>query len=273
MMCIHNSALSTPKRQLFYSGPNATLQVPPIAGATEERRLLAVACKRLFGPHRGLGPWETVHDTLASLASAYLLDHFVRQNQEGRGYRDPEGLRGLEVDDKRKLRGLLDRQVSRRGALQDLGHVGGGVPVHVRSVRAVGHQAACLDPHPGWEHRRQPVLRRQGDDTVAVEAEQRGPQDHEGFGSFLGGGRKGAGVIVGRRVAQLERLELHSEHLCRPFRCAELVGGNRVPEHGYAGDLGEGFLEEFEAFAGDLDLLEEQTRNLPAWPRQPRNVP
>jgi hypothetical protein len=29
--------------------PNATLQAPPMAEATEERRLLAVACKRLFG--------------------------------------------------------------------------------------------------------------------------------------------------------------------------------------------------------------------------------
>jgi hypothetical protein len=28
---------------------NAALQAPPIAGATQERRLLAVACKRLFG--------------------------------------------------------------------------------------------------------------------------------------------------------------------------------------------------------------------------------
>jgi hypothetical protein len=29
--------------------PNAALQAPPIAAATQERRLLAVACKRLFG--------------------------------------------------------------------------------------------------------------------------------------------------------------------------------------------------------------------------------
>src|SRR5262249_46330365 len=36
---------------------------------------------------------------------------------------------------------------------------------------------------------------------------------------------------------------------------------------------GERVLEEFEAFAGDLDLLEEQSRDLPAWPLQPRNVP
>ena len=31
------------------AGPNATLQAPPIAEARNERRLLAVACKRLLG--------------------------------------------------------------------------------------------------------------------------------------------------------------------------------------------------------------------------------
>jgi hypothetical protein len=30
--------------------PNATLQAPPMAEATQERRLLTVACKRLLGP-------------------------------------------------------------------------------------------------------------------------------------------------------------------------------------------------------------------------------
>src|SRR5713101_2451170 len=36
-------------RSLVGCSPNATLQAPPIAAARDERRLSAVACKRLFG--------------------------------------------------------------------------------------------------------------------------------------------------------------------------------------------------------------------------------
>ena len=39
-------------RSLVGCSPNATLQAPPIAEARNERRLLAVACKRLLGAAR-----------------------------------------------------------------------------------------------------------------------------------------------------------------------------------------------------------------------------
>jgi hypothetical protein len=53
---------------------------------------------------------------------ALLLDHLVRLEQERRGYRDPEGLGGLEVDDQLVLHGLLHGQLRGLGALQDLVH-------------------------------------------------------------------------------------------------------------------------------------------------------
>ena len=74
---------------------------------------MAVACKRLFGPHQGLGPWETDPDPWACLAYASLLDHFVRLEQDDRGNGEAEGLGGLQVDDQLKLHGLLDRQGTR----------------------------------------------------------------------------------------------------------------------------------------------------------------
>src|SRR5207248_6073027 len=46
------------------------LQAPPIAGA--KRRLLAVACKRLFGTHQDLGPWEMVPDPNGTALSILL---------------------------------------------------------------------------------------------------------------------------------------------------------------------------------------------------------
>jgi hypothetical protein len=36
--------------------PNATLQAPPMAAATQERRLLAVACRPMLGPDRSPCP-------------------------------------------------------------------------------------------------------------------------------------------------------------------------------------------------------------------------
>ena len=46
-----------------------------------------------------------------------LLDHLIRSPQRGVRDRQPECLRGLEVDDQVELGGLLYRQVARLGTL------------------------------------------------------------------------------------------------------------------------------------------------------------
>jgi len=61
--------------------------------------------------------WEHQSSWLTSSAN-----HLVRQHEEGRGNGETEGLGGLEVDDELKLCGLLDRQIGRLGALEDLVH-------------------------------------------------------------------------------------------------------------------------------------------------------
>ena len=52
-----------------------------------------------------------------------LLDYLIGSQQERRRNRQPEHLRGLEVDHQLKLGGLLDREFSGLSALQDLVHV------------------------------------------------------------------------------------------------------------------------------------------------------
>jgi hypothetical protein len=49
-----------------------------------------------------------------------LLDHVIRPLQERRRDREVEGLGGPGVDHEVELRGLLDWQVGRLGAIQDL---------------------------------------------------------------------------------------------------------------------------------------------------------
>src|SRR5262249_48196641 len=51
------------------------------------------------------------------------LDHLVRPRQHRRRDREPEGLGGLEIDDKLEFRGLLDGQIAWLGPLQNLVHV------------------------------------------------------------------------------------------------------------------------------------------------------
>src|SRR6266567_1043881 len=67
------------------------------------------------------------HDSLG--ISALSGSWESRLEGAGRGHRDPERLRGLEVEHQREFRGLLYGQVPRCGTVQDLVHVrGGAVP-------------------------------------------------------------------------------------------------------------------------------------------------
>src|SRR5438046_2762418 len=71
---------------------------------------------------------------------ALLLDHLIRQDEERRGERDPEGVGRLQVEDQLELGGLLHRQVRRFGTLEDFVHVVSDVPPRIYSVHIVGHQ-------------------------------------------------------------------------------------------------------------------------------------
>jgi hypothetical protein len=53
---------------------------------------------------------------------ASLADHLVRQEQNGRRKREPQGCRGLEVDDEMEPHDLLDRQVGWLGPFENLVH-------------------------------------------------------------------------------------------------------------------------------------------------------
>src|SRR5437773_2482398 len=77
-----------------------------------------------------------------------LLDDLIRPQQQGPGDGKAERVRSLEVDHQLELRGLLDGQIPRLGALQDLVDVGGGTVEQVWKIWAIRHQAAGIHPHP-----------------------------------------------------------------------------------------------------------------------------
>jgi hypothetical protein len=65
------------------------------------------------------------NQSLPGGVTAFSLDHLVGAQQERLRNGEPERLGGLEIDGQIELRGLLHRQVSRLGALQDLVHIDG----------------------------------------------------------------------------------------------------------------------------------------------------
>ncbi len=57
-------------------------------------------------------------------------------------HRKPERLRGLEVDDQLEPRRLLDRQISRLGAFEDLSGVNAGLAKDSGKARSIADQTA-----------------------------------------------------------------------------------------------------------------------------------
>src|SRR5215813_15315028 len=92
---------------------------------------------------------------------ACSFDDFVGAGEHREWQNETQRLGGVEIDDQLELRRLPDRDIGRLGALQYFVYVSCGAPVHVREVRAVGHQASHLDKLPPVKHRREPSPDRQ----------------------------------------------------------------------------------------------------------------
>src|SRR5258706_9490384 len=63
------------------------------------------------------------------------IDHLIRPLQEGLGDGQAEGLGGPEVDHQLELRRLLDGEVGRLRAFQDLVHVRSCATIEIREIR------------------------------------------------------------------------------------------------------------------------------------------
>src|SRR6266851_10531837 len=92
--------------------------------------------------HRLFGQPATIPQAVATAmpgarALPYSLDDLIGPQEERLRDRQAERLRGLEVDDQLELRRLLDRNIGRPSALQNLVHIGCGAPVHVGVARPV----------------------------------------------------------------------------------------------------------------------------------------
>jgi len=126
----------------------------------------------------------------------------IRPEQQRRLDGEAERLGGLEVDHQLELRGLLDREVSRLCALEDLIHVTGSLPHHVGEVCPKAHQAACFRPFSGRKNRGKAILYRELGDLRPV-AEGDGAGDDKDSADIFLDGHGERSRQIGRGTAEL----------------------------------------------------------------------
>src|SRR5215831_4860775 len=108
------------------------------------------------------------------------LNDLIGQSKYFRRYCQPQSVGGLEVDEQQEFRRLLDRQVGRLGAFQDLIDMMRSAPEEVVRVSAVTCQPANRDERAGVVERGQPLARRKLDNLSPRLGKERRAQDNQG---------------------------------------------------------------------------------------------
>src|SRR5260370_28998239 len=117
-------------------------------------------------------PELTADRSAASELSGASFNHLIGDHRERARDREAEGFGGPDVYDELESRGFLDRKISRLYAFQDLIHIRGGPPVHIRKGHTVGHQATSFHHPPVPIDRRQAACRPQPHEAVAMRCEK-----------------------------------------------------------------------------------------------------
>src|SRR5262249_11835815 len=103
------------------------------------------------------------------------LDHLIRPREERRRDGEAERLGSFQVNHEHEFRRLLNWEISRLGAPENLVDVGGGPAPQLRRTRAILYQAANLGKAVFRRHRREPILKAPLSDLRAEAAELRRP--------------------------------------------------------------------------------------------------
>src|SRR5262245_34102626 len=105
--------------------------------------------------------------------------YFICSGENIRRNRHADLLSRLKIDHKFKLGRLLDGQISRLGAFQDLIDVYGSAPETLILVGCVGHETARFHEVVSFEHGRQPVLYGKIGNSLLIPIEQAAPDRYK----------------------------------------------------------------------------------------------
>src|SRR5882672_9000098 len=108
-------------RKASYSTPSTLNKSPSARDSQRGSRTLAVSRANSGSAADAIGVGSSAWFGWARHCAS-LADHLVRQDQNGRRKREPQGCRGLEVDDEMEPHDLLDRQVGGLGPFENLVH-------------------------------------------------------------------------------------------------------------------------------------------------------
>src|SRR6266478_4382569 len=138
------------------------------------------------------GVWQWLSQKIGNVARSpsrdsrcfgiVLFDHLVGEGEDRGRDLQPDCSRGLEIDDELELCGLLNGEVSRLGALQNLIHVCGGTPIVVRQIYPVCHKTSGIHKIPKRIHDRQLISRSQFDQLSSVRSKKYVVQLKDGTG-------------------------------------------------------------------------------------------
>src|SRR3984893_3873761 len=123
--------------------------------------------------------------THAPQQTASLFDDLVGECEQRRRHLEAKRPSGREIDGELELGRLLDLEVARLRAAQNLVHILGGAPEQVREVWSVGHETPGLDIVAGAPDRRQPRAERKRDDACSVGSSESSDHDVKRVGLGL----------------------------------------------------------------------------------------
>jgi hypothetical protein len=106
----------------------------------------------------------TRSDSEAALAASF--DHLVGAGEQRGRYREPESVRGLQIDHQIEPRGLYNGKVCRRCSFEYPAGIEARLAIGFLDVAAIEDQSPCLDKLPEVINGRYSVARRQLDDLL-----------------------------------------------------------------------------------------------------------
>ena len=150
---------------------------------------------------RAIDSTSHVHNDLRS------TDHLVRLEQDHGRQREPEGLRGLEVDHELEPRRLLHGQVRRRGTSQDFVHIGSDLSPSLPHACIIAHETPSFDIRTPLRRPRADAAGPRDQRSVGDRGRKRRPQHEERLG--LRTRHCGEGLLERGGIAHVEEVQLH----------------------------------------------------------------